>query len=255
MRYTKLLLIIFALSLLSACSKASFSDNPAQQYQGYSAQKLYVQGKKALASRNYIRAVSLYEALESLYPFGGYAQKAQLDLVYAYYKSGQDASASAAAEQYIRVYPRSQHVDYAYYMKGLADYYSSRTWFQRAFKLNMSLRDLTTSKQAFYDFQQLVRFFPNSKYAPDAKQRMIALRNLFAKHDLFITNYYYKRHAYVAAANRASDIIHHYDNTPQVKGALIMLVKANRKLGLTKEANNALRVLKLNFPVAAHKLG
>lgn len=248
MRYYKLIFIVLGLSFLSACASSNFSDDPAQRYQNFSAQQLYVKGKNYLASRNYIQAVTLYEALESLYPFGGYAQKGQLDLIYAYYMSGQYASAEAAAEQYIRIYPRTPNVDYAYYMKGLSNYAAGRTWLQRVFRVDMSSRDLASDKQAFYDFRQLVQLYPNSKYANDARQRMKALRDMFAKHDMEVSEYYYQRKAYVAAANRASYIIQNYDGTSEVKSALIMLVKANRKLGLTQQANNAMRTLQLNYP-------
>ncbi len=248
MRFFKTIILLCGLSLLAACSADSFSDNPAQRYQGFSAQQLYVKGKNNLASRNYNQAVTLYEALESLYPFGGYAQKGQLDLIYAYYMSGQYASAEAAAEQYIRVYPRGENVDYAYYMKGLSNFASGRTWAQKLFGVDMAGRDLAVDKQAFYDFRQMVHLFPRSKYANDARQRMIALRNLFAKHEMEVAEFYYKRKAYVAAANRATAVIAKYEHSDQVKPALVMLVKANRKLGLTKQANNALRTLNLNYP-------
>ncbi len=251
MRYYKLPLIILAIVLslsLTACSKSTFTQDPAQKYQNYTAEQLYIEGRRMLAKRNYSRAVTMYEALQSLYPFGGYAEKGQLNLIYAYYMAGQYASAVAAAEQYIQVYPRSKNVDYAYYMKGLSDYNSGRTWVQRALPINMAERDLTSAKQAFYDFRQLVQLFPESKYAADAQQRMIALRDMFAQHELDIAQYYFKRKAYVASANRASYLIRHYQSTPQVKPALIILVQSNQKLGLTKAANDALRVLQLNYP-------
>lgn len=244
----KLLAIVLAFSLVSACSKSTITEDPAQQFQGYSAEQLYIAGKQKLASRNYNRAVTMYEALESLYPFGGYAEKGQLNLIYAYYMSGQYASAVAACEQYIQLYPRSNNVDYAYYMKGLSDYYSGRTWVQRALPINMAERDLMAPKQAFYDFRQLVELFPGSKYAPDARQRMIALRNMFAQHQLDIAQYYYKRKAYVAAANRATFLLAHYDTSPQVQPALVILVQANQKLGLTQAANEAMQVLQYNYP-------
>lgn len=248
MKYYKLVPLIFALGLLAACSSTNFTQDPAQQFQHYTAEQIYIKGKQNLARRNYNRAVTEYEALQSLYPFGGYAEKGQLNLIYAYYKAGDYASAVAAAELYIQVYPRSKNVDYAYYMRGLADYNSGRTWVQRALPINMSERDLTAPKQAFYDFRELVQLFPNSKYAPDARQRMIALRDMFAQHELTVARYYYKRGAYVGAANRASYLIKHYDTTPQVKPALVLLVRSNRKLHLTKAANDALRVLELNYP-------
>lgn len=233
MQYYRLLLLMsVTFVLLSACGKASFIQDPAQQYEGYTAEQLYIKGNQKLAARSYKKAVTVYEALQSLYPFGGYAEKGQLNLVYAYYQSGDYASAVAAADQYIRVYPRGQHVDYAYYLKGLSDYYSGRTWVQRAFPVDMSERDLDSAKQAFYDFRRLVQFYPTSYYANDARQRMIYLRNMFAQYELEIAKYYYVRGAYVAAANRATYVIQHFDGTPQARQALDVLIKANQKLGL-----------------------
>lgn len=247
-KYYKLFIIILGMGLLSACASASFSQDPSKRYQHYSAQELYMKGKQSLNSRNYKSAVREYEALESLYPFGGYAEKGQLDLIYAYFKTRDYASASAAADQYIRVYPRAVHVDYAYYMKGLSDYESSRTWVQRNLPIDMSERDLTLDKIAFYDFRQLIQLYPSSYYANDAQQRMVALRNMFAKHELHIAKYYYERGAYVAAANRATYIVDHFQKTPQIKPALVILVKSNRKLGLTQAANDANAILQVNFP-------
>jgi len=248
MKTRNIIIILALVSLLAACSNQSFTDDPAAKYQKYTAAELYAKGNKAISTRNYYNAKNYLEALESLYPFGPYAEKGQIDLIYAYYQSGEYASASATAAQYIHVYPRSARADYAYYMKGLADLYSGETWVQRTFPIDMSLRDLTTEKQAFYDFRDLIELFPNSKYTPDARQHMAFLRNMFAKHELKIANYYYKRHAYVAASNRASYLIQHYQHSPQVEPALVLLVKANRALNLPGPANDALRVLQKNFP-------
>jgi len=254
MKFSKIIILLVlglgTISFLSACSKGSYSDDPAQQYQGYSAQQLYVEGKQALGARNYNHATTLFEALEALYPFGGLAEKAQLDLIFAYYKTGDYALAVATADQYIHIYPRSEHVDYAYYLKGLSEMYSGETWLQRAFPINMALRDLTSTKQAFYDFRDLVQLFPNSQYSPDAKQHMVYLRNLLSEHELEIAHYYYVRDAYVAAANRSSYLIRHFQHTPQVEDALVILIKANLALGLHQSAHDAYRVLQANYPTS-----
>lgn len=252
MKMRTIILLTLLASLLVGCADNSFTDDPAAKYKNLSAQQLYIKGTKATASRNYDNAKEYYEALESLYPFGTYAEKGQLDLIYAYYKAGDYALASAAAAAYIHVYPRSRQVPYAYYMKGLSDLNAGRTWLQRALSIDMSMRDLTMPKTAFYDFRDLVELYPNSQYAPAARQHMVALRNLFAKHELEIANYYYKRHAYVAASNRASYIVQHYSQTPQVEPALVLIIKSNRALGLSSPANDALRVLKKNFPHSSY---
>lgn len=232
-------------SLLVACST---TNDPTEKFKNKSAEQIYQGGEAALAKGHTNDAIEHFEALDALYPFGSNAEQAQLDLIYAYYQSGDDASASATAERFIRLYPRSVHADYAYYMKGLADFDQDRGWFQRYLPTDLSQRDPGTMRQAFDDFNTLLRIYPDSVYAPDARQRMIYLRNLFAKHDLHIAQYYYQRTAYVAAANRANDIVQHFDGTPQVESALGIMVRSYRKLDLQIPAQQALSVLQANYP-------
>lgn len=248
MNCTKLLRVITLSVLLAGCAS---TPTPSQMYRGQTAEQIYHAAETALAKENYADAVQAFEALDSLYPFGAHAQQAQLDLIYAYYKNNDNASAGAAAERYIRLYPRSPNVDYAYYLKGLANYDVDRGWLQHYLPADPALRDPSTLRQAFNDFSELVRLFPNSKYAPDARQRMIYLRNMFGRYELKVAQFYYDRKAYVAAANRASYVLQHYRSTPATQGALVLLVKANRALGLSKAADDALRVLKLNYPKSA----
>lgn len=239
-------MVIVALLALSGCKTTVSS--PGEKYQGQSAEQIYNTAETYLADREYSNAVKAYEGLDSLYPFGPHAEQAQLDMIYAYYMSGDHASAAAAAERYIRIHPRSRHVDYAYYMKGLANFYQNRGWFQRYFPTDPAERDFGTMRQSFDDFAQLLRFYPQSRYAPDARQRMVYLRNIFARHELQVANYYLERRAYVAAANRANYIVQHYQSSTSTPEALAVMVKAYRGLGLTTSATEALRVLRLNYP-------
>lgn len=239
------LIISLPLILLSACSATT---DPAVMFKNQSAEQIYQGGERALAKREYSSAVQHFEGLDTLYPFSDNSEQAQLDLIYAYYKTYDMASTAATAERFIRLYPRSQYVDYAYYMKGVADFEQDRGWLQRVFPVDLSDRDPGTTVQAFTDFQQLLQFFPNSPYAPDARQRMIYLRNLFAKHELFVAQYYLRRGANVAAINRANYILQHYDATPSVQEALGVMVQAYRKLGMQEEADQTLQVLALNYP-------
>lgn len=232
-------------SFLAACSTTS---DPTAAFKNQSAEQIYQGGERDIATHSYSSAVKHFEALDALYPFSDRAEQAQLDLTYGYYKDGDYLSASATAERFIRLYPRSPHVDYAYYLKGLANYEQNRTWVQRYFPIDVSDRDLSGAKEAFDDFYQLVQLFPTSAYAPDARQRMIFLRNLFAKHDLAIAKYYLHHQAYVASANRASYILQHYNGAPQTEEALGILVVSNRQLGLQQPADQAMQVLQLNFP-------
>ncbi|CAM4451114.1 MAG: Outer membrane protein assembly factor BamD [Legionellaceae bacterium] len=237
--------IYFFLLMLWGCSSIP---TPSQVYQGKTVKEICTVAENGLAKENFADAVQAYEALDTLYPYGHHIQQAHLNMIYAYYKNNDNASAIAAADRYIRLYPQSSNLDYAYYLKGLANYDVDRGWLDHYLPTDPALRDPSTLGHAFTIFSKLVNLFPNSLYAPDARQRMIYLRNMFARYELRVAQYYFDREAYVAAANRASYVVAHYHSSPAVREALIILVKANKKLGLTKAANDALQLLNLNYP-------
>jgi outer membrane protein assembly factor BamD len=244
-------MIVYLSVFLSACAnltKLKGSDEPAVLYKNYPEERLFQDGENSLADKKYTNTIKYFEALDSLYPFGPHSQQAQLQIIWAYYKTEDYLSAEAAADRYIHLYPRDEHVDYAYYMKGLSELKANKNFFQRVFPIDDSSRDLESAKEAFFTFNDLIQLMPDSPYVPDARQRMIYLRSLFAKHELDIGEYYFKRKAYVAAANRASYIIQHYQGTPQTEAALILSVKANQALGANQAAEDALHVLTINYP-------
>jgi outer membrane protein assembly factor BamD len=234
--------------LLAACASTKTTDDIAAKYGKYSSAQLYQMSEQSLVKRRFSAAVKTLEAMDSLYPFSEYSEPALRDLIYAYYQKGDYASSEAVADRFIRVYPRSDYVDYAYYMKGMSQLNQDRSFLQRAFPINLALRDLTSAKKAFVTFHELVTLLPSSRYAPAAKQQMIYLRNLFAQHELEVAVFYYKRYAYVASANRATEIIQHYPGSPQTEQALIILVSSDHALGLHTAANDALSVLETNYP-------
>lgn len=240
--------LFIAISFINGCSSANKSLE--EQFKGQSADDLYTQGEVALAKHSYKDAVKYFEALQTIYPFGLRAEQTQLNLIYAYYKSDDQVSAASAADRFIRMYPRSAHVDYAIYLRGLANFDQKRGILQNVFYTDVSQRDFGTMTQAFSDFKLLLDRFPNSEYAPDAYQRMVYLRNLFAEHELDVAKFYMRRQAYVAASNRASYIVEHLQGTPEVKDALLIIMQANNALGLEKPADDAKRVLELNYPQA-----
>jgi len=209
--------------------------------------QLFHDAERALAKGRYIQAVQDFEAIDSLYPFSQYAEQSKKDIIYAYYQSGDLAMAVAAAERFIHVYPRSKYADYAFYMRGVANLEYDRIFTQRYLPIDLSQRDLVTAKKSFADFNELVRRFPNSKYAPDARQRMVYLRNLFAKHEVTVAKHYMRRGAYVAAVNRATDIVSQYGKSPEVKNALLIMIEGYEKLGLKESADEAQRVYDLNY--------
>lgn len=241
----KIVWLLPLLFLLTACAK---SGSDLDHYKNYTAKQIFDGGEHLLAKGEYADAVKHFEALDALYPFGPYAQQGQLDSIYAYYEKKDDAEAIAAADRYIRLYPRGPHADYAYYMKGLISYRQGFTWLQRSLGVDPAPRDLTDKRQSFLAFSQVVNFFPNSPYAQDSALRMHYIRNVIARHNLEIARFYYKRKAYVASANRAAFVVQHFEGAPAVVPALAVMVKSYRKLHLNKLAGNTLQILEASYP-------
>lgn len=230
--------LIFSLSACTWWGKGE-EDDSNSVYRGMTAQQLFDDAEQAMRKGQYESAAKRFEALESMYPFSDHAEQAQKDLIYAYYKKGDYPSTAATAERFIHLYPRSRHVDYAYYMKGLANFEQSRGTFANFLPLDESWRDPGTQSQAYSDFATLVQKFPDSRYKPNALQRMIYLRNMFAQRELNTSKYYYERKMYVAAAERASYLVKNYQQAPSSKEALVLLYNSNLKLGLKRAAEDA----------------
>jgi len=237
-----------AISLLFMLAGCSTSKDPADEFKNQSAEQIYQGGEQAISAGNYSTAVKHFEALDSLYPFNNYQEKAMIDSIYAYYQAGDYASSSAAAARFLHDYPASVHADYALYMKGSAEMIQDRSWPQRYLPVDVSSRDPGMAKVAFKDFSDLINIYPNSPYAPDARARMVYLRNMFAKKEADIAEFYYNKKAYVASANRGAFALEHYNGTPAEEKALYFMVQSYRKLGQTDEADKALGTLKLTFP-------
>lgn len=243
-------LIVFVLFLtLIACAKwGKEDDDDNGPYKGMSAKQLYAASQQSLVKEQYANASKQLEAMETMYPFSNYAEKAQLNLIYAYYQNNEYASAAATAERFIHLYPRSRQVDYAYYMRGLANFQQTRGTFSTVLPLDEAWRDPGSQAQAYADFSTLVQKFPTSRYRANALQRMIFLRNMFAQRELHTANYYYDHKMYVAAAERASYLVKNYPQAPSVKSALGILYRSNLALGLTKAAQDTLAAYQLTYP-------
>lgn len=243
--------IVMCSLLLSGCSLFKKHEENTEKW---SAEKFYEEGQKAMKIGDYKQAIEHFENLVSRHPFGVYAQQAQLNIAYAYYKFDEPDSSVAAADQFIKLYPRNEHVDYAYYIKGLARF-PKEDFFERKFNLDPAQRDPRPVRESYQFFSELLQRFPNSRYTADAIQRLIYLRNNLARNELYAAYYYMKKEAYLAAVNRAKYIIEHYDQTPAVPEALTIMVKAYSKLEIPELAEDARRVLALNFPGHTEKSG
>jgi outer membrane protein assembly factor BamD len=243
----KTIILITMLFSLVGCATLKYKD-PAEEFAGMSAEEIYLAGERELAAGNYKQAVNYFEGLDALYPFERFVRQARIDVIYAHYMRGEFAEAQVTAERFIRLYPRDKNIDYVYYMRGIAFLREKRGLLHRIAKLDPASRDVANLKQAYQDFDYLQTRFPNSQYTPDARQHMVYLRNLLAKHELLIAEFYMDRKAFVAANNRASEIIQHYPSSAYVADALAIQVQANRELNLPQAAEEALRVLRMNFP-------
>lgn len=246
MRIVKIISVLALLAVISACQSNKATTTEAQRINN--AFKLFERAQQSMLSGNFRTAVQYLERLDSLYPFGAYSHQAQLNLIYSYYRLNDYASGIASADRFIRQNPRHKDLEYAYYMKGLINFSSETGFSKDLFSAPLAERDASTARQAFDDFAELIRLFPNSKYARDAQKRMLYLRNRLAEYELHVANYYMKREAYQAAASRAKYVVDHYPKTPSVPYALQMLVVAYDLLELPELAENSRRVLLLNFP-------
>lgn len=240
--HVKHLLLIATLALTAACSSKQVID------ENLSEAELYKQAQEHLDNTSYTRAVDTLKALESRYPFGRYAEQAQLELIYAYYKNQEPEAAKAAAERFIRLHPQHPSVDYAWYLKGLASFDQDRGLLARFLPLDMTKRDPGAARDSFNEFAQLVARYPNSRYAPDAKARMIYLRNLLAAYEIHVARYYLTREAYIAAANRGRYVVENFQQTPAVGDGLAIMTEAYQRLGLDELASTSLATLRLNHP-------
>ena len=232
-------------TLKSLTSKGSDTED---EYVGWTAEKFLAEAKKTLDAGNYDKSIKLYEALEARYPFGDFSAQTQIDIAYAYYKNGDPDNAIAAAERFIKINPRNPSVDYAYYLKGLVNYNRGIGFLDRFLPSDTSQRDPGNARDAFENFSELIRRFPNSKYVDDARQRMTALKNNLAMHEVHVARYYMKRKAYIAAVNRASTVLEKYDRTPAVPYALQILQEAYTHLDMPDYAKDMARVYQQNYP-------
>ncbi len=249
---SKFLIFICLSSLLTGCETIrnfKFTDSGEEyEHPEWDAKQFHESARAALKAKNYQKAIKLYETLETRYPFGEYAAQTQLDIAYAYFKNEDPDAALAASERFIKIHPRNPSVDYAYYLKGLINFNRSIGFLDRFIPTDATQRNPSNVKDAYDNFQELIRRFPNSQYVPDAKQRMISLRNNMAMYEVHVARFYLKRKAYVAAANRSSHVIKEFQRTPAVPYALQVMQKAYTKLGLNDLAADAARVYQQNYP-------
>ena len=249
--FSKLIALAFVFSL-SACG---LLPDKVDETANWSASKLYSEAKDEMAGGGYDKAIDYFQKIESRYPFGTYAQQAQMDIAYAYYRQQDQPQAIAAIERFIKLHPNHPNVDYMYYLRGLVYFNDRSSFFDFFTKEDASERDPKSVRDAFDSFKALAERFPDSTYTPDAIDRMKYLVNSMAQYDVHVAEYYYRRGAYLAAASRAQAAIHDYPQAPAVEQALFILMNSYGALGQTKLHDDTERIFKTNFPNSLYPSG
>ena len=239
--FTQSLLILSCL-VLAACSSSD------KRMEELTEREYYEQAREAMDDNNFLIASERLQQLESLYPFGDYAEQAQLELIYTQHMMSDMEGALASAERFIRLHPQHEQVDYAYYMRGLSVYELGFSFVERYTPAEQARRDPTPFRDAFNHFDELVRRYPDSKYNEDAQKRMMFLRDRLAQYEIGVAKFYMKRHAFLAVAQRAERVMLNFQGTSMIPDALALQVEAYRLLGQDYEAEQALALLKLNYP-------
>ncbi|MEO7760754.1 MAG: outer membrane protein assembly factor BamD [Casimicrobiaceae bacterium] len=249
--------IVLGITLLFGALLPGCSLLPDQKDEtgNWTVERIYSTGREAMQEGNYLRAIKLFETLQSRFPYGPYAQQALLQLAYSNYKLGEMAAAISAADRFIKQYPNHPSVDYAYYLKGLANFnedFGFLTWLAAQ---DLSERDPKTLRESYIAFRDLAAKFPESRYATDATQRMNFLVNALASGEVHVARYYYNRGAYIAAASRAQQAVLTYPTAPAIEEALWLMTSAYDRLAMNDLRDDAKRVLQKNFPKSPYLTG
>jgi len=242
------LLKLAPLALALSLSGCGLLPEQTDETANWQAPRLYAEARQELAAGGYEKAIQYYEKLESRYPFGTYAQQAQMEIAYAHYRQADQPQALAAAERFIKLHPNHPNVDYMYYLRGLINFNDRVGPFNFIAPQDASERDPKAAREAFEAFKQLVERFPNSIYASDSLARMKYLVGALAMHDVHVARYYFRRGAYLAAVSRAQGVVKDYTDAPAIEEALFIMARCYDALGLGELRDDTTRVLNTNYP-------
>jgi len=235
-----ILLLLIAFVIVGCNSDGPEIEQPEKIY--------YDQAQKRMNAKNYYGAIESLEAIENRYPFGKYAEQAQVELIYAHFMNSETEASHSAAEKFIRLHPRHPNIDYAYFMKGLSSYTRDREFLTRVSDTDLSNRDVSGAKESFAELTEFLTRFPDSQYASYAKQRNVYLRNMIAKSELAAADYYLTIDAYVAAIRRANYVIENIPNSSENYRALKILEVSYEALGYTSLLEDLKVVININYP-------
>ncbi|MGE5617148.1 MAG: outer membrane protein assembly factor BamD [Bacillota bacterium] len=245
---TRSVTALAALLLALALGGCGLFKTDEELHKDWTAEKFYTAAKEELDAGNWEKAAKLYDQLEAKFPFGRYAQQAQIEIAYAYYKQGETAQCVSAVDKFIKLHPNHPNVDYAIYLKGLANFKEDLGPLTTLTKQDLADRDPKAARDSFEAFKDLVTRFPDSRYSADAHERMIYLVEALARHEIHVARYYVARGAYLSAVNRAQDAITRFPNSPTHREALEVMVEAYDRMGMPDMRDDAKRVLAKNYP-------
>ncbi|MGM0614534.1 MAG: outer membrane protein assembly factor BamD [Pseudomonadota bacterium] len=244
---TRFAALALSLALLAGCASNDTAEEEGK-YDALAERELYESARDALDRNILPTAIERLEALDTRFPFGAHAEQAQIELIYAYYENGNWEEARAAASRFIRLHPDHPEVDYAYYVRGLSAWQAGRFSLERLRLIDISKRDVGATRDAYNDFRELIQRFPNSEYAADAQQRIVYLRELLARHELHVADYYLRRGAYVAAVERGRWVVENYPASNASEDALAAMIEGYMGLGMDDRVEEVLEVLRNNNP-------
>jgi outer membrane protein assembly factor BamD len=243
--------VVYAALLIAAALLTACSSNPVDKTAAMNPAAIYKEAKEEMGSGQWERAINLLERLEGRAAGTPLAQQAQLDKAYAQFKSSEPAQAIATLDRFIRLHPASPAMDYALYLKGLVNFNDDLGIFAAVTRQDLAERDQKAAKESFETFKELVARFPDSRYTPDAKQRMQFTVGMLAQNEVHIARYYFKRGAYMAAINRAQAAVTDYREVPALEEALYIIFRSYDALGMTALRDDTKRILDKNFPQSA----
>ena len=244
---TRFAALALSLAFLAGCASNDTAEEEGQ-YDALAERELYESARDALDRNILPTAIERLEALDTRFPFGVHAEQAQIELIYAYYENSNWEEARAAASRFIRLHPDHPDVDYAYYIRGLSAWQAGRFSLERLRLIDISKRDVGATRDAYNDFRELIQRYPNSEYAADAQQRIVYLRELLARHELHVADYYLRRGAYVAAVERGRWVVENYPASNASEDALAAMIEGYMGLGMDDRVEQVLEVLRNNNP-------
>lgn len=249
---TRLLAVVTVAVVLSACSRLGERQQELD-VDTMPVTALYQEAKTALNGRDWTEAITLYQKLQTRFPYGQFSEQAQLELAYAYFKNNRAPLATATLQRFLEAHPTHPNADYAYYLTGLIAFDEDASWLGKLNgRADLSDRDPQAARNAIDAFETMLNRFPESRYANDARRRVLYIGTALARHELHVAEYYLRREAYVAVINRARNIVENYGRTPTVEDALGIMAVAYKELDMEELASDTVRVLSLNFPDSPH---